>query len=138
MEEPMAKELPVFSEEDHIYADFAVGTLIDALLDATDVRPFLDPCLGIGGDSLCVINEAQLPEDVLGHLKLDFIPGLTTQMPAEAFIDLGVELQAALGGAFLNARDIVRNGVNENNEFGFDLCMTVVEDSLRAHFANRH
>lgn len=134
----MAKELPVFSEEDHIYADFAVGTLIDVLLDATDVRPFLDPCLGIGGESLCVINEAHLPGDVLGHLKLDFIPGLTAQMLAEAIVDVGVELQTAIGGAFLNARDIVRNGVNERNEFGFDLCMTVVEDSLRAHFAIRH
>lgn len=134
----MAKELPVFSEDDHGYAHVAVVTLIDALRNATDVRPFLDPCLGIGGESLCVVNEAQLPRDVLGHLKLDFIPSLTTQVLAEAFIELGIELQAAIGGALLNARDIARNGVNERNEFGFDVCMTIVEDSLRAHFAVRH
>jgi hypothetical protein len=138
MEEPMAKEVPVFSEDDHSYAHTAVVALINALLNATAVRPFVNPCLGIGGESVCVVNEAQLPEQVLGHVKLDYIANMTPKLLAGALIDIGVHVQAAIGGAYLNARDIVRHGVNERNEWGFDVCMTVVDDALRAYFATRH
>lgn len=133
----MAMEVPLFSKDEHRYAQDAVAKFIRALHRSTAVIEFEDPCLGIGADTLCLMNEAMLPRHVVGKVKVDFIPALSPRKFAEAIIDMGVDPLIAIGCAFLHARVITLSPEAKLHRRWFDIHLDVVESGLRALYPKR-
>lgn len=132
----MAKKTQRFSHDEFAFASKAIAAFHHKLYFAEDNRPFRSPCLGVGADVLCLRSKFRLSQAVLGHVDLSHVPELTSMRLAIALTTTAPDTWAALAGALLNARDIKRNGVNDANEYGFNMSMTMLEDLLRAHFAD--
>jgi hypothetical protein len=101
-----------------------------------DKRPFLEPCLAIGGVYLSLKSKFGIPDDIFGHVELGFISNFTPAKLIEALKASDGYGEASVAGALFFATRIHVFGANEANEYGYNLCMTRLEDGLQAYFAN--
>jgi hypothetical protein len=118
-------------------AEAMASKFIEGLEETVDKRPFFEVCLGIGGGYIGLKSKSMLPDDGFGHVDLGFIPNFTPAALVQALRAANGYGELCIVGALWFAWEIQFRGTNKGNEYGYNLCMTLLEDTLKAYFANQ-
>lgn len=122
---------------DYKFAKLMTSQFVEGIDETPDKRPFFEGCLGVGAEHISLKSKCMLPEDGFGHVDLGFIPDLTPASLVRALRASGGYGELCIVGAVWFARDIQFRGEKEGDVYGYNLCMTLLEKTLRAYFANR-
>lgn len=119
------------------FAEKMASQFIRGLEGMLDKRPFYKACLGIGGSYVALKSEDMLPDDGFGYVDLGFVPNLTPAELVRALRAADCYGELCIVGAIWFARAIQSRGMNKGDECGYNVCMTLLEDTLKAYFSNQ-